>query len=43
MRTDLDDRALAPCTRHAAAALRDADRPVGRTEMLVTPEQLDAL
>ncbi|KQW42921.1 MULTISPECIES: ABC transporter substrate-binding protein [unclassified Roseateles] len=43
VRTDLDTRTLDACARLGAAALRDAGRLVGNTEMLLAPEQLTAL
>jgi len=43
VRTDLDTRSLDGCAQQGAAALRDAGRPVGNTEMLLPAEQLSAL
>jgi glucose/mannose transport system substrate-binding protein len=43
VRTDLDTRTLDTCAQIGAAALRDAGRLVGNTEMLLAPEQLTAL
>jgi glucose/mannose transport system substrate-binding protein len=43
VRTDLDTRSLDVCAQAGAAALRDARRLVGSTEMLLAPEQLTAL
>lgn len=43
VRTDLDTRTLDACAQLGAAALRDAGRLVGNTEMLLAPEQLTAL
>ena len=43
VRTDLDTRTLDTCAQLGAAALRDAGRLVGNTEMLLAPEQLTAL
>lgn len=43
VRTDLDTRSLDACAQIGAAALRDASRLVGNTEMLLSPEQLTAL
>ncbi|MBI3350897.1 MAG: carbohydrate ABC transporter substrate-binding protein [Burkholderiales bacterium] len=43
VRTDLDTRTLDACAQAGAAALRDANRLVGNTEMLLAPEQLTAL
>lgn len=43
VRTDLDTRSLDACAQLGAAALRDATRLVGNTEMLLTPQQLSAL
>jgi len=43
VRTDLDTRTLDACAQLGAAALRDASRLVGNTEMLLAPEQLTAL
>ncbi|WP_457422668.1 ABC transporter substrate-binding protein [Roseateles sp. P5_E7] len=43
VRTDLDTRTLDTCAQAGAAALRDAGRLVGNTEMLLAPEQLTAL
>jgi len=43
VRTDLDTRTLDACAQAGAAALRDAGRLVGNTEMLLAPEQLTAL
>jgi glucose/mannose transport system substrate-binding protein len=43
VRTDLDTRTLDACAQLGAAALRDANRLVGNTEMLLAPEQLTAL
>ncbi len=43
VRTDLDTRTLDFCAQLGAAALRDAGRLVGNTEMLLPPEQLTAL
>lgn len=42
-RTDLDTRSLDTCAQQGAAALRDAQRLVGNTEMLLPPDQLTAL
>ncbi|KQY86795.1 MULTISPECIES: ABC transporter substrate-binding protein [Roseateles] len=42
-RTDLDTRTLDACAQLGAAALRDAGRLVGNTEMLLAPESLRAL
>jgi glucose/mannose transport system substrate-binding protein len=43
VRTDLDTRTLDLCAQLGAAALRDAGRLVGNTEMLLVPTQLRAL
>lgn len=43
VRTDIDTRTLDACAQIGAAALRDAGRLVGNTEMLLAPEQLTAL
>ena len=43
VRTDIDTRSLDACAQAGAAALRDASRLVGNTEMLLAPEQLTAL
>jgi glucose/mannose transport system substrate-binding protein len=43
VRTDLDTRSLDACAQAGAAALRDARRLVGNTELLLAPEQLTAL
>ncbi len=43
VRTDLDTRSLDVCAQAGAAALRDAHRLVGTTEMLLAPGQLTAL
>jgi glucose/mannose transport system substrate-binding protein len=43
VRTDLDTRSLDACAQAGAAALRDAGRLVGNTELLLAPEQLTAL
>lgn len=43
VRTDVDTRSLDACAQLGAAALRDAGRVVGNTEMLLAPEQLTAL
>jgi glucose/mannose transport system substrate-binding protein len=43
VRTDLDTRTLDMCAQLGAAALRDAGRLVGNTEMLLAPGQLRAL
>lgn len=43
VRTDLDTRGLDACAQLGAAALRDAGRLVGNTEMLLAPAQLTAL
>ena len=43
VRTDLDTRTLDACAQAGAAALRDAGRLVGNTELLLAPEQLTAL
>lgn len=43
VRTDLDTRALDACARAGAAALRDAGRLVGNTELLLAPEEQTAL
>ncbi len=43
VRTDLDTRTLDTCAQAGAAALRDAGRLVGNTELLLAPEQLTAL
>ncbi|HEY9106859.1 MAG TPA: ABC transporter substrate-binding protein [Roseateles sp.] len=43
VRTDLDTRTLDACAQAGAAALRDAGRLVGNTELLLAPEQLMAL
>ncbi len=43
VRTDLDTRSLDTCAQQGAAALRDAGRLVGNTEMLLPAEQLTAL
>ena len=43
VRTDLDTRSLDVCAQAGAAALRDAGRLVGNTELLLPPEQLSAL
>jgi glucose/mannose transport system substrate-binding protein len=43
VRTDLDTRSLDACAQAGAAALRDAGRLVGNTEMLLAPEQLTAI
>ena len=43
VRTDLDTRSLDACAQAGAAALRDAGRLVGNTDMLLAPEQLTAL
>ena len=43
VRTDLDTRTLDACAQAGAAALRDAGRLVGNTEMLLAPPQLRAL
>lgn len=43
VRTDLDTRSLDACAQQGAAALRDAGRLVGNTEMLLPAEQLTAL
>lgn len=43
VRTDLDTRSLDACAQLGSAALRDAGRLVGNTEMLLAAEQLSAL
>lgn len=43
VRTDLDTRTLDACAQAGAAALRDAGRLVGNTELLLAPLQLTAL
>lgn len=43
VRTDLDTRSLDSCAQLGAAALRDATRLVGNTEMLLPQAQLTAL
>lgn len=43
VRTDLDTRTLDACARLGAAALRDAGRLVGNTELLLAPAELRAL
>ncbi|MBW8844772.1 MAG: carbohydrate ABC transporter substrate-binding protein [Burkholderiales bacterium] len=43
VRIDLDTRTLDACAQIGAAALRDAGRLVGNTEMLLAPAQLTAL
>ncbi|KQV94825.1 ABC transporter substrate-binding protein [Pelomonas sp. Root1237] len=43
VRTDLDTRTLDVCAQAGAAALRDAGRLVGNTELLLAPAQLTAL
>ena len=43
VRTDLDTRTLDACAQLGAAALRDAGRLVGNTEMLLAPATLRAL
>ncbi len=43
VRTDLDTRTLDACAQLGAAALRDASRLVGNTEMLLAPQQLQAM
>lgn len=43
VRTDLDTRSLDACAQQGAAALRDASRLVGNTEMLLPPDRLSAL
>jgi glucose/mannose transport system substrate-binding protein len=43
VRTDLDTRTLDACAQAGAAALRDAGRLVGNTELLLEPDQLAAL
>jgi glucose/mannose transport system substrate-binding protein len=43
VRIDVDTRAMDPCAQQGAAALRDADRLVPNTELLLAPEQLTAL
>lgn len=43
VRTDIDTRTLDACAQAGAAALRDAGRLVGNTELLLAPEQLTAL
>jgi glucose/mannose transport system substrate-binding protein len=43
VRTDLDTRSLDACAQAGAAALRDAGRLVGNTELLLAPERLAAL
>ncbi|HEY0956029.1 MAG TPA: ABC transporter substrate-binding protein [Roseateles sp.] len=43
VRTDIDTRTLDACAQVGAAALRDAGRLVGNTEMLLAPDQLRAL
>lgn len=43
VRTDLDTRSLDACAQQGAAALRDASRLVGNTEMLLSADQQAAL
>lgn len=43
VRTDVDTRTLDACAQAGAAALRDAGRLVGNTEMLLAPAELSAL